>query len=403
MKTIFSIIIVVFLFFYNALTNVISLPEAIKYWDEFVVIFLLIYVLFKKSLSDNNHIKTDIFLSYILIVFLIISGLLSNRIYKYNSNASAIFRDIIQFLKFPLSVLIMKDTDLDKKIMTIFDAKITKKILKVCTIIIFSLGVISIFKNIGMSMSSVRNGINPYKFLFSHPTYLVLCCVMLICYFKAFCSDNSKLYILLLMVSIVLAMRTKGLIFIAVYIFFKYTGKWVKKFKILYWILIVAVMYGVAYKKLQLYDTYTTSAREVLYKESINFSKKCIPLGTGFATYGSHLSWKYKSRIYDLIKIPFYEVKDGNPAAVLGDAGYSYYIGQFGVLGIVLLVLLGKHIYKISTIKVDKTCKLAITLLYIYILVALTSETTLVNNGIELAVMISAISYKGKTNTEVLE
>ena len=402
MKKNLSIVILVFIFLYDAIKNTINLPSFFKYWDELFIICLIIYMLIKKSLSNNKKIKTEYFFCYIILILCIVFGLVGNFLFKYNTKLYAIFSDIIQFLKFPLSIIILRNVEIDKKINKVFSTDFMKNIMKILTTIIFLLGIISIFKNIGLSMTSARNGILPYKFFFSHSTFLVLYCIFSICYFEVYGSKKNKYYIILLMLTIVLAMRTKGFIFIALYFFFKYTDKWLKRFKILYWILVIVIMYTVAYQKLQVYETYTTSAREVLYVESINFSKKCFPIGTGFATFGSHLSWKSNSKIYQIIRIPFYEVENGDPALVLGDAGFSYYIGQFGLLGLILLVLLYKKIYHITMENQNINEQFALKLLYIYIIIALTSETILVNNGIELAIFIATISSHNK-KLEVLE
>lgn len=390
--TLISIIVIVVLFFYNALSNIISLPYFFKYWDEVIVIILLFYFLLTKVSKKKIKIDKRIYKCYFYILILIISGIISNLLFNYMNNFSAIFRDIIQFLKFPLTLLILKDTNLDNNFFNLFERKNTKIILKLLTIIIFVLGVLSLFFDIGLSSNSIRNGIRPYKFLFGHPTYLVLSSVMLICYFQAFSKEKKCIYFLLF--CIVLSMRTKGLVFIALYFFIKYAGKWMKKFKILYWIIIIIIAYGASYEKLQLYKTYSTSARQVLYTESINFSIKNFPLGTGFASFGSHLSWKYNSRVYSIITIPFYSVDEGDETAVLGDAGYSYYIGQFGFLGIFIIILMSINLYKVCINETSPYIKETLLLIYLYILIALTSETILVNNGVELAILISAISCK---------
>lgn len=192
------------------------------------------------------------------------------------------------------------------------------------------------------------------------------------------------------LITIALTMRTKGFAVIAIYLFLKFTKNWSERFKILYWIGIIFIGLFASYTKLLEYSSYSTSAREVFYTGSFQLMKMCFPFGSGFATFASHLSWKYDSNVYDFIYIPLYDSEYST--LVFGDTGFPYYIGQFGFFGVILVIIFCKKL--VNTLNENINYKLPINLLFIYIMIGLTSETILLNNGLELAFIIAIVTNK---------
>ena len=135
---------------------------------------------------------------------------------------------------------------------------------------------------------------------------------------------------------------------------------------------------------------WTESGRMSFWTESFNLAEKCFPLGSGFGTFASHVSGKYGSKLYSFIHIKEIFDAKGNPTAVLGDTGYPYYIAQFGVIGIMLLALSLKNLMKIINNKMNGSA----LLLLIYLGIALTGESTLLNAGVEIAVTLAVIIAK---------
>ena len=84
----------------------------------------------------------------------------------------------------------------------------------------------------------------------------------------------------------------------------------------------------------------------------------------------------------------------GNPTAVLGDTGYPYYIAQFGVVGIILLTISIKNLLKM--VRSQKQMNWSAILLLIYLCIALTGESTLLNAGVEFAVTLAVILAKNE-------
>ena len=190
--------------------------------------------------------------------------------------------------------------------------------------------------------------------------------------------------------TLVLTMRTKILAFVAVFIYIKYGEKWSKKYKAIFWVSATYLILLVSYGKLSVVMKWTESGRMSFWSGSFNLAEKCFPLGSGFGTFASHVSGKYGSKVYSFMHIKEIFDAQGNPTAVLGDTGYPYYIAQFGIIGITLLTLSVKNLMKIINNKMNWSA----LLLLIYLGIALTGESTLLNAGAEIAATLAVILAK---------
>lgn len=401
-------IFIIYLIFQNLIFNIFSLPDFFNYWDEIIEIILilcgLVQVFRKKEKLSKNTIRIIISLSIIILI-----GFLGNLRFGYMNSIWAIFKDVIGFLKFPISLLILNNLEF----YNVFDKinyKFFEKIIKWIVIIIFLLGIISIFFNIGLSQNELRYGIKPYQFLFTHPTFLVLSSVFLLSIIETFeFKDNTKLYLYegMILVTIILTMRTKGFAIAGIFILVKYLLPKFKEIKnllnfrqlkiknvlfiIFSMIIISATVYFVG-SKIFLYISFPSSPREVLYKGALTLVTKCFPFGSGFGTFASHVSGEYNSLIYEFIKVPYYWTESGNEINVLGDAGYAYYLGQLGIFGFIIFAFILYELYRL-TMSVSKS-KLSIIILWLYILLSLTTEAILLNNGLEFSFMFMYIMFK---------
>ena len=394
-------IFIIFLMFQNIFFTNLNLPSFFGYWDEIIEILVIIIGITYSVMKHKSKINIEYFKIYLLIFMLIVIGLCGNICFGYATSIDGIFRDIIALIKFPIVYLIIKQIKFDKKMKKSLN-NIFIIFIKLIIIVILILGIISLFKDIGLSQNEIRYGIKPYQFLFGHPTYLVLCCI----YLLAFIESTKKIqkhyliYELMIFMIIILSMRTKGIVFVTLYIFIKYIGKRFDKFKILYWGGTVGLGFLTAYDKLKLYSSFSSSPREVLYKGALLLVQKCFPFGSGFATFASHISGKYNSLVYSFIEVPYTWLESGNEMAVLGDAGFPYYIGQFGLIGTIIFIILIIKIYKLTIKNIEN--KMPVILICLYIIVALTSESILLNNGLELAFILAYISSLNKKTDDYI-
>ena len=186
-------------------------------------------------------------------------------------------------------------------------------------------------------------------------------------------------------------MSTRGFIFVAIYVFIKYGRHWFKRAKVLYWYIIFCLIMAVSYNKLMLYASYSTSPRETLYMGSLSLMKICMPIGSGFGTFASHLSAKMISGVYSVVHISGFYNDNGTVSAAIGDAGYSYYMGQFGIIGLGLIVFLSLFLVRLTKEGVNKNNVFSINMMWFMIGISLITETILVNDGVEIAVLLAII------------
>lgn len=398
MKKFFISFFTIFIFSHNIIFKYFDFPFLKNNWDEIIEVFLFLFTVIYLSFNKKQSIKKDAFTNISLLLLIIIIGIIGNFTFGYVSEKYYIIKDIISFLKFPIVFFVffnlLKNTCNDNT-----QYSLLNRFVNIFIIIIFSLGLISLFKDIGLSQNSIRNGIRPYQFLYTHPTYLVLNSLLMLVIHLSTNKRNNKIdiYDIFIGIIIILSMRTKGIATISVYFFIKYFSNSLKKFKFIYIISIIAILFFISNQKVSEYASYSTSAREVFYKETITITSKCFPLGSGFGSYASHISRQANSKVYNFIHIPLYYVNGKLEYSVYGDTGYPYYIGQFGIIGFILIVILFYRIYRKSI--VFSFNKYSIYLIWLYIIIALTSESILVNNGIELAFTLafaSTINLKEK-------
>lgn len=379
------------LIFNGAIFNLASLPDFFGLWDEAITILLILLSFFKLIkrnkgcflLNNDFHFLTP----WLIIV---ITGMISNLIWSYAGSWQAVIRDMVGFLKFPLCFIAIRFLGYDKRIRRFLENK-GFKFLKVIIIVIFVFGLISLFKDIGLSQSNeIRHGIYSYQFLFNHPNSLGLVMVLLLCLVDSDENKHNFNYIIMCLGILVLTMRTKILAFVAVFIYIKYGEKWSKKYKAIFWASAIFLILLVSYGKLSVVMNWTQSGRMSFWYGSFKLAEKCFPLGSGFGTFASHVSGRYGSKVYSFMRINEIFDAQGNPTAVLGDTGYPYYIAQFGVIGITLLTLSVKNLMKI----INNHMNWSALLLLIYLGIALTGESTLLNAGVEIAATLAVILAK---------
>ena len=370
------------------------MPGVIFYWDEAVSLILGGLFLVK---SKGKLYKEDF--TYLMMIMAIIAiGIIGDIAFGYQKSVSAIIRDVVGFIKFPTVFLTLYRMNWGQNL----SRKMRKliPIIKVIVLVIFVFGLLSIFVDIGMSQEEVRSFVHPYMFLYTHPTYLTTGLICILCILNAACEATIKEDILVLS-SVALAMRTKGLAFIAVYIFLKYGSKWLRKSKIFYWIAIVGIVLIVASSKLQTYASFSNSPRESLYVGAITLLKNCFPIGSGFASFASHISGKYFSGVYNIIYISGLYSADGQISPDIGDAGIPYYVGQFGFIGMIFVGILIYMMIKISLRDLDSKRKMGVIYLWLIIAISIPTETVLVNNGVEIALVMAVTSLLARKDKNI--
>lgn len=383
---------VIFILFQNIIMKIFP-DTPLSYWDE--ILFLVVFFAFVLKCNCSLKLNDVKFLGY--VISLVFIGILGDVIFRYQENIFVIVRDIIGTVKFPLTfIALYKLKFMDKLTLKAYN---TISFIKCVVLLCFICGIISMFVNIGMSQDEIRMGIHPFMFLYSHPTYLTTSMICILCLLNAV-ENLNYFWEFIIIANIILGMRTKGLLFIAIYIFVKYILRLIKAAKIIYIMCIVLIVIGVLYDKVMLYMSFSNSPRESLYFGAIQLVIQCIPFGAGFGTYASFVSTNPLSQVYQFIYIDGLYDAYGNITPDVGDAGLAYYIGQFGILGIIMCIIIVNNMVKISIKGIEKSKRISIYMMWIMFAISIPFEAILVNNGFELAFIIVLVSKICKLKSE---
>lgn len=389
MKNFFLSLFLLFVLFDNAIFNVLS-NVGTSWTVIFTILLIVIFFIFVLFLPSKLEItKLDLKVLFLTIMIIAV-GLLGNFLFNYTNSIQFIVTDIIDFIKFPFCFIALRILNIDRYFAKAF-INFGQYLVKLMIIIIFICGIVSQFKDIGMTPNSrVWFGIHAYSFLFSHPTYFVLSCIFMLSLITSANVKHLKVYELMIVISTLLGLRTKGVVTIVIFMILKYYKGFFKQHNIFSWFSVFFVMLIVGWSKLHEYLSYTSSARESAYVNSWSILKKHFPIGSGFSTYGSFLSGKAHSVLYVDYPIPEGFDQSGLPTALLGDTGYPYYIAQFGLVGFLLFIGLLIDVYRILT---QKKFALSSLVIFFYVLFALGSESSLLNYGVETAVILTTVNY----------
>lgn len=396
MKNFFTALFIIFLVFQNVLITLVNIPH-ISYWDE--AVFILVFAAFILKMIQKFKIKKIHFRIIFFVLITILIGLIGNLLFMYQKSAMAIIMDIVGYIKFPLIFVAFRELKYDRK-MLLGTRKYATPFFKLMVIIMFVLGVISIFWNIGLSNGTeMRYGFYTYRFLFNHPTSLVMASVFIFCIMNAVEKKKENLiFEIMIMLIIIFTFRSKGFAIVGVSLFIKYNKDYIYKHRYFIMVSVVLIAFLLARDRLQEYMSYSGSARASLYEGAFQLMKDCFPVGSGFATFASHLSARIgiRSLIYKDITIPGAFVNN-IATPLVGDTGYPYYLGQLGVIG---FIFFGLILYNIFLEIIETTNNIPAFCLFLYLLVGLTSETTLINYGVEAGIILSVLlSFGEEKNT----
>ena len=389
MENVFLSLFLLFVLFDNAIFNILSINGS-GWTVIFTISLLMIFVIFMLFLPDRLKVTKLDLKVMILTTIIIIVGLLGNYFFNYTNSIQFIITDVIDFIKFPFCFIAIRSLNIDRSLAKSF-INFGQYLVKIMIAIVFICGIISQFKDIGMTPNTrVWFGIHAYSFLFPHPTYFVLSCIFMLSLITSVNVKHLNIYVFILLISTLLGLRTKGAVIVVVFIVLKYCKNFFRQHRFFSWLGVFFATLIVGWSKLHEYLSYTGSAREAAYVNAWDILKKHFPIGSGFSTYASFLSGKAHSALYIDYPIPEGFDMYGLPTALLGDTGYPYYIAQFGIIGFLLFIVLLIDIYRILT---QKKFALSSLVIFFYVVFALGSESSLLNFGVETAVILATVNY----------
>lgn len=361
--------------------NVIELYVPIfKYFDELISILALPIIFFKIKRKDKNILNKENILLIGSFVFMMFLGICSNIKYKYQE-FMPIFSDIIVVFKFfgvyYFSKCILTNEKIDKyKDDLLRNVKCIIMFLFIFTILNY---VFNIFDG------DIRYGIKSNRLFYQHTTFLVAVSVFLISLLLILQKKTINRYSLIVLFIMCTTLRSKAIAFAITFVILGvYLERYNKKISIIKLAMLGIICVVVAFNQVKYYFVeIENSARATLLKTSIEIAEDYFPIGTGFATFGSHFSAESYSVVYRMYNIQnIYGLEEGKVHFV-SDNFWPMILGQFGVIGLICYVVCIILIFKNIQDKYSERYKyyyIAKIACIVYLLISSTSESAFVNS-----------------------
>lgn len=385
----FFIISIYILIFQNLLQNVI---KCIQYFDECFSLLLVPVLFFKirKNLQNDIKVKMSNFCLIILSFFILIVGIFSNVVYKYQQPKAYLIDVLLVFkffLVYLLTQLVWGNTG--------FLDKYSYKIYKHTRFVLYILFVLTIFNYIFQIWPwEYRWGIMSNKLFFEHPTILAASCMFL--FALLFISNKSVKMVDATICGIILLstlrMKAIGTVIIIAAIIF-YVNKTNRKLSIAKLGILAVLAIILAGEQISYYYLNNDgTARNQLTIKSFVIARDYFPVGTGFGTYASYISGKNYSPIYYMYDLDNVHGLIKGYVEFVSDTFWPMIIGQFGLIGTVCyiscLILIFREIQKTFS-KNNKNIYLAKICCFVYLIIASTSESAFVHpSAIPFAIIL---------------
>ena len=374
-----------------------------NYTDELIcLLFMAIAIVYickdKGKVAVNKEQKNSI-LCILLVLFI---GIVGNVMYGYMPSVSVIGRDIIGTFKFFIIYLVGIRIIVKNNIR--LNSKKIISTAKIIITVIFVFGIVNLLVNTGIA-DEVRYGLRSYKFIYSHYTYLVYNEVLLYSILATEDKRNAVFKIMSLL-SIAATFRTKGFITIA-FILAYYLLNFAKKkrisfkdiFKPVYIAPIGIVCFFISKSKIQQYLSWGASQSIRVGVHSVGL--KIANDHFGFGTFGTNISYKNQSQLYNIYNSLNYSHLMNYGYATMSDVYWPSIYVQFGYIGMIVYVILIIQICKdlLNNAMLNNRCKFSILLILFYMVSASLSEATFSNeSGAFSAVVILIIVAISRKN-----
>lgn len=376
-----TIFICILLFLFQPPIEKIFSP--FKYYDEIFVLVCFFVYLLKREITKKD-LKT-----LLLFLALVVVGLFGNYFSGSNQLPMAIVQDILSNAKFVLFALAASKFRLNE----VQQRKLGDRLsffIRTLFVVLFILSLISQVIDLGMT-DQERYGFKSFQFIFNNPAGLNTYFYLFMVIHSITLVRNGKLrrYSSLFTVIGVLAwistMRSRAItfaiIYLCLYIYIFFVRKKNYHFRFRWYHTIVAVLGAtlVSWDAIEKYFIANDrAARFQLSRTAIAIAKDHFPLGSGFGTFGTEASRAYYSNIYH--KYGLSSIWGLNPghASFITDQYWFAIIGQFGIVGLIIMVMIIYRIYKgiWSFAKVSKPMQLAaLTLFFTSIFASITAGT----------------------------
>lgn len=386
------IIIYLILLFQNPIQNIIPICG---YLDEVIPIILCLFASYYLYVKYQKNIFKELlspkyrhFVISIIVVSLI--GVFGNLFFRYQSfipiaiDALTVFKGFIVYII--IYMLGCEDAFTVSKNQFI---NVSKKII----LIFFLLSIINLLIPIFPTGDS-RFGIPSQCLFFTHPTYLATAGItlLIVLSFDAKSLKENWIYYIPITCTILLTQRSKAYMFIGVYYLLRVILINMDRklnIKILLASLVGALVLG--FPKIVTYLSNPHWARTALMSKSINVAIDHLPLGSGFATFGTWYSGVYYSPLYEKYELNNLWGLTSYDYAFLGDTYWPAILGQFGFIGLGIIIYIIYLIYRNIVMESNKYVYFSKLALLAYLLILSTSETSFMSPVAVLLCIILAV------------
>lgn len=384
-----------------------------KYFDEIVVLWFFIGCLLKRNIvQKTNPLQSSILK---LLSLFIVVGCCGNLVSSAHQPISAIIQDVLSNCKLFLFVVSIQNLNISsyrkKKIKNSI-----ARLIHFLFVIMFFCSIISLFVNIGMTDYSeeARYGLHAFKFIYPYAsglnTYYYLFMIMhsITILEEGTIQKHAHIYTIIGIIPWVLTLRSRAIVFsfiyIVIYLYLIFIKKDNKPYKFKWSHMIMAAICAV-FISWDAIDRYfisnEKSSRMHLMRQSFNIAKNYFPIGSGFGTFGTEASRKYYSFIYYEYNMwNIWGLSPEEPRFIVDQFWFGI-IGQFGVIGTVIIAMLifkvYKNIWKISS--GDKAGQIAVLTLFITSIFASLTAGTFIQASILPSVLVFFLVY-GKNSNE---
>lgn len=372
-------LLIIFFVFQNALSSLF--PIFASYYDEIVTVLFCLVAVSVQLLRKREIYKHTVLI--ILFITLILGiGLYSNLINDYQIFKYSLI-DAFKVIQFILVFIAVKSlnsaSSQEKSVLVGVD-----KILKIITVILFALLLLNYQLKVFPTYDE-RFNLQAQQLFFTHPTYLVSSCILIISLLSINLqkSKGNLIYIHILNLIILSTLRTKGILFVLIY----YTILFFIKNKVkIRWYHILSISILVIYTGVSMmYDSLVYNPyypRTIMMKYSFEIALDHFPFGTGFGTFGSYVSGEHYSKLYYLYGniYQYYGLSPENYTAI-SDTYWPMLLAQFGFLGTIIFILTLIVLFKIflGTLKHNKYAFFSIIILFLYLIITSTAESSFSN------------------------
>ncbi len=314
------------------------LPTWINYVDD--VFCAVVLVLFVISL----FLKKKVFKFYIWFFLLILIGLMGNYIYNVQKNLVFALTDAFMFLKpyiLLMYIIISVNSIQAKKIYRILTG-----ISKLAIIILATAAILSLLKlenNIEI-IRDMLNSVGEFEFYTGFTGAVADVTIVCLTIIVSNPKNNRLFYYVLSLIVILRSESGLGILSIVGYAAVYFFMEKKKKFHWYYLLIIIPLCLWVGRNEITGYLLNDEAPRYLLFYYSIITAWKYLPIGSGFATYGSAVAANQYSNLYYLYGFSNRWGMGKNDTYFLMDSYYPQIIAQTGFLG---SALYGIFMYKL--------------------------------------------------------